>query len=246
MGEPFLCVVIPAFNEEKLIGDAIAQVSAHLSTKSYSWEIIVADDGSSDRTAEIVVDAAEGGTRVQLVQIPHRGKGAAIQAGMLATNATWRFMCDADLSMPADQIDRFFVTEDPAYDIGVGSREAPGSRRIDEPWRRHVIGRVYNYAARLIAVRGLDDTQCGYKMYRGELAESIFGGQTFPGFGFDVEVLFLAQKQGALMEEIAIDWYYRQESKVSLIGGALGFVDIFRVRLNNLRGVYHDGVSKSS
>ena len=80
----------------------------------------------------------------------------------------------------------------------------------------------------------------------GELAESIFGGQTFPGFGFDVEVLFLAQKQGALMEEIAIDWYYRQESKVSLIGGALGFVDIFRVRLNNLRGVYRDGVSKSS
>jgi dolichyl-phosphate beta-glucosyltransferase len=237
-------VVIPAFNEEKLISDAIMQVSAHLSTKTYSWEIIVADDGSTDRTAEIVTDAVERDDRVRLVQIPHRGKGAAVQAGMLASSATWRFMCDADLSMPADQIDRFFVDEDPTYDIGVGSREAPGSRRFDEPWRRHFIGRVYNYAARIFAVGGLDDTQCGYKMYRGELAESIFGSQTFPGFGFDVEVLFLAHKQGARMEEIAIDWYYRQESKVSLIGGALGFIDIFRVRLNNLRGVYRDEGSR--
>ena len=241
-----LSIVIPAYNEEKRILTTLGKTLEFLQQRSWSYELLAVDDGSADRTAEIVIDAAEGGTRVQLVQIPHRGKGAAVQAGMLATNATWRFMCDADLSMPADQIDRFFVTEDPAYDIGVGSREAPGSRRIDEPWRRHVIGRVYNYAARLIAVRGLDDTQCGYKMYRGELAESIFGSQTFPGFGFDVEVLFLAQKQGALMEEIAIDWYYRQESKVSLIGGALGFVDIFRVRLNNLRGVYRDGASKSS
>ncbi|NQW16464.1 MAG: glycosyltransferase [Chloroflexi bacterium] len=244
MSEPFLCVVIPAFNEEKLIGDAIAQLSDHLSTKTYSWEIIVSDDGSSDRTAEIVTDAAERDNRVRLVQIPHRGKGAAMQAGMLASNAAWRFMCDADLSMPADQIDRFFVNDEPAYDIGVGSREAPGSRRINEPWRRHFIGRIYNYAARMFAVRGLDDTQCGFKMYRGALADSIFGGQTLPGFGFDVEVLFLAQKQDANMEEIAIDWYYRQESKVSLIGGALGFIDIFRVRLNNSRGVYRDTASK--
>ena len=105
---------------------------------------------------------------------------------------------------------------------------------------------IYNYAARLFAIRGLEDTQCGYKMYRGELADSIFGSQTLPGFGFDVEVLFLAQKQDARMEEIAIDWYYRQESKVSLVGGALGFIDIFRVRVNNLRGVYRDGASKSS
>jgi dolichyl-phosphate beta-glucosyltransferase len=227
-----------------LISDAIAQVSAHLSTKPYSWEIIVADDGSSDHTAEIVADAAERDDRVRLVHIPHSGKGAAVQAGILASDATWRFMCDADLSMPADQIDRFFVNEDPTYDIGVGSREAPGSRRIDEPLRRHFIGRIYNYAARVFVIRGLNDTQCGFKMYRGELAESIFGSQTLSGFGFDVEVLFLAQKQDAHMEEIAIDWYYRQESKVSLIGGALGFIDIFRVGLNNLRGVYRDGASK--
>ena len=244
MGEPFLSVVIPAFNEEKLIDDAISQLSDHLSSKSYSWEIIVADDGSSDRTAEIVNDAAGSDNRVRLVQIPHRGKGAAMQAGMLASDATWRFMCDADLSMPADQIDRFFVNAEPTYDIGIGSREATESRRIGEPWRRHFIGRIFNYVTRIFAISGLDDTQCGFKMYRGELAESIFGAQTLPGFGFDVEVLFLAQKQGAQMEEIAIDWYYRQDSKVSLIGGALGFIDIFRVRLNNLRGVYGKKASK--
>ena len=242
MTRPFLSVVIPAYNEEARIGPSIRRVATHLLGRPYSWEIVVVDDGSSDRTAEVVMEAAAETPNVRLLKEPHFGKGQAVKAGMLESTAEWRFLCDADLSMPPEQIDRFFNAADgrPLFDVSVGSREAPGARRFDEPRSRHLVGRVFNRVVRIFAVRGLDDTQCGFKLFAGSAAEELFRRQRLPGFAFDVEVLYLAQKLGFSVGEIAIDWHHHGGSKVSLAKGASAFADILRVRLNDLLGRYAD------
>ena len=242
MVRPFLTVVIPAYDEEARIEASIRRVAAHLAGRPYSWEITVVDDGSTDRTADIVSNLAAENPRVRLLRIPHGGKGAAVKHGMLESDAEWRFLCDADLSMPPEQIDRFFQGEDgaPRFDVSIGSREAPGARRFDEPPSRHLIGRVFNQVVRVFAVRGLDDTQCGFKLFRGDVAWVLFGRQRLPGFAFDVEVLYLARKSGFSIGEIAIDWYHHGGSKVNLTKGASAFVDILKVRFNDLLGRYSE------
>ena len=240
MARPFLSVIIPAYNEEAPIEASVRRVAAYLAGKAYPWEIAVVDDGSADRTADIVSELAVENPKVRLLRIPHGGKGAAVRHGMLESGGEWRFLCDADLSMPPEQIDRFFQGDDgmPRFDVSIGSREAPGARRFDEPFSRHLIGRVYNWAVRIFAIRGLDDTQCGFKLYRGDIAHALFERQRLPGFAFDVEVLYLARKAGFTIGEIAIDWYYFSGSKVTLSKGASAFADILRVRLNDLMGCY--------
>ena len=240
MARPFLAVVIPAYNEEARIEAGVSRVAAHLAGKAYSWEIAVVDDGSTDRTAGVVAELAAENPNVRLLRIPHGGKGAAVRHGMLESNAEWRFLCDADLSMPPEQIDRFFQGDGgmPRFDVSVGSREATGARRFDEPLIRHLIGKTFNWMVRIFAVRGLDDTQCGFKLFRGDAATELFSRQLLPGFAFDVEVLYLAQKAGYAVGEIAIDWYYHSGSKVTLMKGASAFADILTVRLNDLMGRY--------
>lgn len=239
MAETFLSVIIPAYNEEGRIASTLGELLAHLITKPYTWEIIVANDGSTDRTAEIVRDFATRDPRVRLTSLPHHGKGWAVKQGMLQASGEWRFMCDADLSMPAEQIDRFVPNGKASqFDIGIGSREVAGSRRIAEPAWRHLIGRVFNTATRLLAVPELNDTQCGFKIYRGAVVTNLFNLQTLNGFGFDVEILYLGRKSGIRIREVAIDWYYRPDSKVGLTGGVAGFIDIVRVRWNDFRGRY--------
>lgn len=211
----------------------------YLSGRPYTWEIVVVDDGSTDETASIVAGVAERQPAIRVINLPHRGKGAAVRAGMLATIGEWRFLCDADLSMSPEQLERFLPGgEPPPEEIVIGSREAPGARRIGEPSRRHVIGRAYTMAVWLLAFREIEDTQCGFKLFRGDVADRIFGRQRLDGFGFDVEVLFMARKMGLSIREQAIDWYYYPGSKVTLFKGLSGFLDIVRVRLNWAIGRY--------
>lgn len=243
MERPFLAVIIPAFNEEERIGDSVRRIIAHLDGKPYPWEIVVVDDGSTDRTAGLVDEIAAENSRVRLLQIPHGGKGAAVKRGMLESKAEWRFLCDADLSMPPEQVDRFFGESGPLHDISIGSREAPGARRINEPVARHLVGGFFNRLTQLLLLGGLDDTQCGFKLFRGEVADDLFNKQVFPGFAFDVEVLYLARRTGYTIGEVAIDWYYHSGSKVTLAKGTAAFLDIFKIRLNALLGRYESPVS---
>ena len=171
---PFLCVVIPAYNEEKRIPSTLERVAAYLQTQKYSWEILVVDDGSSDGTASIVSDFAASHPGVSLLSIPHAGKGWAVRSGMLHTHAQHRFICDADLSMPIEQLERFLPPRLGDYQVASGSREAAGARRFNEPRRRHVMGRVYNTLTRLFAVPGVSDTQCGFKCFTGQAADKLF------------------------------------------------------------------------
>ena len=160
---------------------------------------------------------------------------------MLATDADWRFLCDADLSMPSEQLG-LFLTNDlaPEEAVVIGSREVTGARRFNEPSRRHVVGRAFTLAVWLLAFRGIEDTQCGFKLFRGDVARRIFALQRLDGFGFDVEVLFLARKMDATVREQAIDWYYREGSTMTLLKGIGGFIDIARVRLNWALGRYSE------
>jgi glycosyltransferase involved in cell wall biosynthesis len=233
-------VVVPAFNEEACIGAFIDRMRAELIGLAPSWEILVVDDGSDDRTVEVVEAWARDDSRVRLVRGEHRGKGAAVRRDLLEARGAWRFMADADLSMPPENLRRFLDavsgTEPPA--IVIGSREAPGALRVGEPWTRHVIGRLFNWIVRLLAVAGVQDTQCGYKLFSAKAVDAVCPHLTVDGFAFDVELLFLAQRAGLGVREVGIRWNFRADSRVAVGRGAAAFLDILRIRWRAARGAY--------
>ena len=227
----FLSVIIPVFNEEPRIKNTLDQALTYLECFPCPWELVLADDGSQDSSRELIVPYVARYPNVRLLTLPHRGKGWAVKQGMLAATGRFRLMSDADLSVPIEQVDRLLEAASEGVDVALGSREADGARRIGEPEGRHVMGRVYNLLVRLLAVPGLKDTQCGFKCYRGEAAPILFGAQTLDGFGFDVEVLYLARKSGMTIREIGVDWHYREHSKVRPVRDALRMgLDLLRMR----------------
>ncbi|HKE82596.1 MAG TPA: dolichyl-phosphate beta-glucosyltransferase [Vicinamibacterales bacterium] len=229
MNSPSLSVVVPAFNEESRIASCIAQLRAALPDLVDSWEIVVADDGSADRTGEIVAAVAASDARVRLVTLPHHGKGSAVRAGLLAAHGQWRFIADADLAMPPDNLPRFLAARDNGASVIIGSREAAGSRRVDEPWIRHLIGRIFNWMVRLMVVPGITDTQCGFKLLSAAAVEDICPKLSTDGFAFDVEMLAHARRSGLQIREVGITWHGAQESRVALSGGAAAFLDVLRI-----------------
>jgi hypothetical protein len=159
---------------------------------------------------------------------------------MLAATGEYRFLCDADLSMPIEQVERFLPPQLCGVDIAVGSREAADSRRFGEPRRRHLMGRFYNWLIRVLAVPGLNDTQCGFKCFRGDIAHELFREQTINGFAFDVEILFLGYRAKLQIREVGIDWYYRDRSKVVPWRDSVVMTwDLIKIRWGYFRGQYH-------
>ena len=239
---PMLSVIVPAYNEEARLHDTIAQVMSELESMGMTWEVVVVNDGSRDATGRVAMDWSRREPRVRLLDREHVGKGAAVRAGMLAAHGEWRFLADADLSMPIAQLRRFMSRPLPsaAAPIVVGSREASGARRINEPFSRHAIGRLFNALAQALLVDGIRDTQCGFKLFSRQAAETLFPLQRLDGFGFDVEVLALAQRAGFAIQEVPIDWRWVPASKVTLRTGGAAFADLLRIKWNLLRGVYGD------
>jgi dolichyl-phosphate beta-glucosyltransferase len=237
MRPPALSVVVPAFNEAARILRTINDIREEMGRLGGDAELIVVDDGSIDGTAAIVAEVAESDARVKLVRAAHAGKGATVRRGMLEARGTWRFLADADLSMPISELKQFLAAAVEG-DVIVGSREASGARRVGEPWSRHVIGRVFNWAVKLLVLAGIEDTQCGFKLFSARAAQVLFPLQQLDGFGFDVEILFLARRAGLVIREIPITWVYRRETKVNMTSGARAFLDLFAVRWHQLRGAY--------
>jgi dolichyl-phosphate beta-glucosyltransferase len=242
--------VIPAYNEQARIAPTVKALVDYFAiwsteTPGRTWELIVVSDGSTDATAQIISEIAESDDRVRLIDAPHRGKGAAVRRGMDEASGAWRFLCDADLSMPAENLGRFFsgstqnaVDGQPEFDVSIGSREASGARRFDEPRIRHIKGRLFNYAVKVLALRGIEDTQCGFKLFSAESATKLFPHQSLDGWAFDVELLVMAKKAGFSVGEVPIDWYYAEGSKMTLSRGVLAVLDVARVGMNNLFGKY--------
>ena len=239
MSNLFLSIIIPAYNEAVRILPTLHRVTEYLANQQYSWEVIVADDGSTDTTGDLVSTFIREVTGVTLLSLPHRGKGGAVRAGMLQAQGEYCFLCDADLSMPIEQLERFLPPQLEGFEIALGSREVFGARRIDEPSRRHIMGRIFNWLARALAVRGIGDTQCGFKCFQREAVEVLFSRQETNGFAFDIEVLFLAQKMEMRLVEVPIDWYHMSQSKVRPMRDAFAMTkDILGVRRRAFTGQY--------
>jgi dolichyl-phosphate beta-glucosyltransferase len=236
---PFLSIIIPAHNEEARLPRTLSQVFAFLEKQSYSAEIIIVENGSSDRTLEIAREFASRYSNLIVIQESQAGKGNAVRRGVLEAHGEYRFICDADLSMPIDELQKFLPPALNGFDIVIASREAPGAVRYNEPSYRHWGGRAINLAIRLLILPGLNDTQCGFKCFRAEAAEKLFGQQTLRGWSFDIEILYLARKKRMRIKEIPVQWYFDADSKVSAVRDALRMIgDIFRIHINALRGLY--------
>lgn len=236
---PFLSLIIPAHNEEHRLPGTLERVHNFLHSQAFSSEVLIVENGSLDRTAEVADQFARSNAGTRLLREPRAGKGLAVRSGMLAAHGEFRFICDADLSMPIEQVVRFLPPALTDFDIAIASRETPGAVRFGEPRYRHWIGRGFNTLVRLLAVPGLQDTQCGFKCFTAEAAQALFLTQRLDGWTFDVEVLFLALKFGYRISEVAIPWHYIRGSRVRLLRDSWQmFVDLFRIRSNWRRGVY--------
>ncbi len=239
MSIPLLSVIIPAHDEERRLPASLDQVFAFLDTQSYEAEVLVVENGSTDGTLQVAQAFSTQHGNLRVIHEPGRGKGLAVRRGMLEAQGQYRFMCDADLSMPIEEVNKFLPPQLTGFDIAIGSREVRGAVRYDEPSYRHLGGRLINFVIRMLILPHLEDTQCGFKCFRAEVATDLFGRQLMDGWSFDIEVLYLAERAGYKIVEVPIDWYYRPESKVSALRDALQMVeDILRIHRNARRGLY--------
>lgn len=239
MTSPYLSIIIPAYNEERRLPITLEKTRQFLEKQSYSAEVLVIENGSQDRTFQIAEEFGKQHPQFRPIREEQRGKGRAVRRGMLEACGQYRFMCDADLSMPIEEINRFLPPLQEDFHLAIGSREAPGAVRYNEPYYRHLGGRLINLTIRLLALPGMQDTQCGFKCFRAAVAEDLFSGLTLSGLSFDVELLYIAKKRGYRIAEIPIPWYFMAESKVNLIQDTLKLVrDILAVRRNDRSGLY--------
>lgn len=237
-----LSVIIPAFNEEQRLPATLDTVQRYLETKSFDFvEVVVVDDGSRDRTAAVVKEYAARDSRIRLLENPgNRGKGYAVRHGMTQARGDWVLFTDADLSAPIEELDKL------AAAIAVsGADGAIGSRALDrslvgrhQSLARELIGRSFNLIMRLVTGLPYFDTQCGFKVLSREAARTVAARQQSDGFGFDVEILYIANKHGFRVLEVPVRWFNSEGSKVSFWNGMQAFADPWKVRWNDLRGRY--------
>jgi glycosyltransferase involved in cell wall biosynthesis len=239
LSTPFLSIVIPAHNEEHRLPATLEQVFTFVQAQPYSSEVLIVENGSQDQTFQIAEAFAASHPSFRVLKETGRGKGLAVRRGMLEARGQFRFMCDADLSMPVQEVNRFLPPALEKFDVAIASREAPGAIRYHEPAYRHFGGRVINTLIRLLALPGLQDTQCGFKCFRSTVAEDLFRNQTLTGWSFDIELLYIARMRGYKVIEIPIPWYFDPESKLSAVRDAIQMgKDILTIRQNARHGRY--------
>ncbi len=220
---PFLSVVVPAYNEEGRLGETLPAMYDYLHEHYRPFELLVVDDGSTDRTAAIVQQFAQQHPEVRLISYqPNRGKGHAVRTGVLQARGEWVLFSDADLATPMEELDRLAEKLREGYDIAIASRAAEGAQLvIRQPWYRELAGRSFNLMVQLMAVPGIRDTQCGFKLFRQQAAQDIFSRCEEDGFSFDIEVLHVAQRLGYRIAEVPVRWMHREGSKVRLVRDAV-------------------------
>lgn len=242
---PFLSLVVPAYNEAARITQTLVTVAEYFAAQAYKCEILVVDDGSTDRTADIVREHVElferSGLSLRLISNPgNRGKGYSVRHGFFEARGDIVLFSDADLSAPIAETPKLI---DPIAagecDAAFGSRACEGARiGRHQPLMRETAGRAFNLIMRMMTGLPFADTQCGFKAFRRSLLLPVFKRQRIFGFGFDVEILFLASKQGARLREVPVEWNDVEGSKVSFARGMLAFWDLVVIRWRYLRGKY--------
>jgi glycosyltransferase involved in cell wall biosynthesis len=234
-----LSLIVPAYNEQARLPYSLAEIERYMCREGIDCEIIVVDNGSQDATSAVVQQAASRFPRLRLLRTDARGKGLAVRTGVLAAQGGVVIFADADLSWSVDDLSRFMGLVDERTPVVIGSREGIGARRIGEPVYRHVMGRVFNRVVQALAVPGIEDSQCGFKALAGAAARDIFRRQRIDGFGFDVEVLYLARRLGYPIRVVPLRWEHKENSRVAPVRDTLLMLsDVLRVRLGAWRGTY--------
>jgi dolichyl-phosphate beta-glucosyltransferase len=252
---PYLSVVIPSYNEQKnLDRGVLEEVIQYLGKRDYTWELILTDDGSKDGTVHRLHEFADKHSKdfpgqIKVIENIHAGKGPTVQSGMLYATGEWRLFTDFDQSTPLFEVERLLEFTKQGYEIVIGSREGLGSKREKEPPHRHLMGRGFNLLVQALAIPGIYDTQCGFKLFSGSATDKLFvqmyvyGKQqarhdAFTG-AFDVEVLYLARKYGYKIKEVPIQWKHNETDRVSPVKDSLRMLrDILRVRVADFQRKY--------
>ena len=247
---PLLSIVVPAYNEQQRLPGTLQAIFAFATMHQLTVEVLVVDDGSTDATVATTEPLQAQHSQLHIIRNDHRGKGYAVRTGVLAAQGEYVLLCDADLAVPLEEWFKLASYFDQSYDVVIGSREGAGARRLGEPWYRHMMGRIFNFVVRLVAVGGIQDTQCGFKAFRNAVAHDLFNSVQLYGANaqqlqgaavtaFDVEILFLARKRGYHIKEVPVVWRYGTETKVDPLRDSWrNFQDVLRVRWNALRGRY--------
>ncbi|MFQ5427705.1 MAG: dolichyl-phosphate beta-glucosyltransferase [Thermodesulfobacteriota bacterium] len=238
-----ISIIIPAYNEERVIGETIGEVSEYLERRGLDYELIVVSDGSTDRTMEISRKKSAENKRVKALENESRsGKGYSVKKGALAAGGDIIAFTDADLSYPIIEVEKpLKILSEKIADVAIGSRTVSGAD-IDVPLSplRKLMSKVFNLFVRIIAIEGIGDTQCGFKAFSREAAREIFSRQTMSGFSFDVEIIYIAQKLGYKIIEFPIHLArYSESSSINPVSDSFFmFIDIIRIRLLDLQGRY--------
>ncbi len=236
---PLLSLIIPAYNEAERLPRTMPAVIEFVQNQPYSSEVIIVNNNSQDATGEIARALAKDYPFIRVLDETIQGKGAAVRTGMLAARGEYLFMADADFSMPVDEIAKFLPPQLGDYDVAIGSREATGAVRYNEPEYRHFMGRVFNFYVKVLAIPGFEDTQCGFKCFRREVALDILPYQTIDGWAFDVELLFIALQRRYRVVEVPVQWYYGANSRISPFRDTINMIrEVLHIRSNGWNGRY--------
>jgi len=237
-----ISIIVPAYNEQSRLPDTIRRIEDYLSQADWEFhEIIVVDDGSTDATADCAEEFARMNSNVRVLRNPgNRGKGFAVRHGMLEARGEWRLFSDADLSAPIEEIEKLWcaVDRDKAL-IAIGSRALDRSLiGVHQPGFRETAGKFFNAVMRIAIGLKISDTQCGFKLFRGDVAKELFSRQRLERFGFDVEVLFIADLRGYRIAEVPVRWNHVEGSKVSVFNGLQAFLELAEIWANTIWGRY--------
>jgi dolichyl-phosphate beta-glucosyltransferase len=228
-----LSVVIPAFNEEQRLPRTIEQIERYLDGKQVSYELILVDDGSTDATRHVMAAAAARNEKVRVEALPaNRGKGRALATGVALARGDEVLVTDADLSTPIEELEKLEAALKNGAGVAIGSRSVKGSRvEVHQPVYRVLMGKAFNLIVQLVLLPGIWDTQCGFKLFRADVAHDVFAALTTDGFGYDPEALYLAKRRGVRIAEVPVVWRNSAPTKVMAIRSSLDmFKHVVRVR----------------
>ncbi len=249
MKKIFLSIVIPCYNEEKNIKKGkVNQVIAYLQTKTYSWEVLIVDDGSTDQSLLLLKQIARSSNQIKILANQHQGKAQTVISGMLKAKGQYVLFTDLDQATPIQEVEKLLPFFDKGYDIVIGSRQ---SKRKGAPFIRAIMGPGFSLLRKIIlGMSGITDTQCGFKAFKREVVQIIFqklklykeknsvqGSQVTAGF--DVELLYLAQRLGFKIKEVLVKWRYVETRRVNPFKDSyLALLDLLKIRWNSLKGLY--------
>jgi len=235
--KPEISVIIPVYNEARRLPRALDNILPFMYDFGHTWEVIIVENGSTDHTYHIANDYAWQHSSVYVIR-SRPAKGQAVKSGMLYACGKWRYMCDVDLSTPIHCLSHFLKMGQVAP-IVIGSREVQKSQRINEPKQRRVMGRLFNRVVQSVLLPGISDSQCGFKLFRGDVAEKLFLHQTLTGLAFDVEIIYLARLMGIRVIELGVPWTHDPDSRVRPVRDALLMTrDLWQVKRNEIKGAY--------